>query len=117
VQDRPVFRWPPKVLDAMFALQKPGELSPVIEAEDGYYLVKLIDLKPAQIAALGDVREAIENRLKRQAAERRQADFNREALAGLRVEIHADLLEKITPPPTVARTGVEAPAAMSAPGN
>lgn len=114
-RDRPIFRWPPKVLDAMFALQTPGELSPVIEAEDGYYLIKLIDAKPAQITALGEVREAIEKRLRQQAADQRQADFNREALAGLRVEVHPDLLEKITPPPTVARNGTEPPAAMSAP--
>ncbi len=95
-RDRPIFRWPPKVLDAMFALQTPGELSPVIEAEDGCYLIKLIDAKPAQITALGEVREAIEKRLTQQAVEQRQADFNREALAGLRVELHPDLLEKIT---------------------
>lgn len=113
-RDRPVFRWPAKVLDAMFALQTRGALSPVIEAEDGYYLLKLIDVKPAQLAALGDVREVIEERLTQQAAEQRRAEFNRAALAGVRVEVHRDLLEKITPPPAVARNGAEPPTAMSA---
>ncbi len=113
-RDRPVFRWPPKVLDAMFALKDRGELSPAIEAEDGCYLLKLIDVKPAQIAGLGEVREAIEQRLAQQAADRRRDEFNRQALAGLRVELHPELLEQITPPPNVARNGAEPPAPLSA---
>lgn len=113
-RNRPVFRWPAKVLDAMFALQSPGTLSPVIETEDGYYLIKLIDAKPAQIVALGEVREVIEARLARQATEQRWAEFNRAALAGVRVEVHQDLLEKITPPPSVAHNAAEPPSDLSA---
>lgn len=112
-RDRPVFRWPAKVLDAMFALQPPGTPSPVIEAEDGYYLIKLIDAKPAQIAALGDVREVIEARLARQATEQRRAEFNRAALAGVRVEVHRDLLKKIPPPPAIAHNAAEPPTDLS----
>src|SRR5688572_14475362 len=38
-------RWPSEVIEAAFALEKPGELAPLIATADGCYLVKLLERK------------------------------------------------------------------------
>ena len=48
--------------DVAFAL-KPGQHSDVIETEDGYYLLKVEDSKPAHVRPLPEIRDEIEKKL------------------------------------------------------
>lgn len=53
---------------AAFALQQPGELSKVVEAEDGYYLLRLNQQQPEQLQPLKQVRSEISSILRQQQA-------------------------------------------------
>jgi peptidyl-prolyl cis-trans isomerase C len=52
-------RWDKKVTDAIFALKAPGQVSPVIAATDGYYIVKLVETKGATVRPLAEVKEGV----------------------------------------------------------
>jgi len=53
--------------DAMFALKK-GDISPVIETEFGYHIIRLADIKPEQIPPFEQVRAQIEGEVRAQLA-------------------------------------------------
>lgn len=53
--------------DAMFGLKK-GELSPVVETEFGYHIIRLDDLKPGVVQPFEQVRAALENEVRSQQA-------------------------------------------------
>lgn len=63
----------PEVLAAGFALQTPGDLSPVVRGQDGFYVVRLIgrNREPAAMAANSATDEALARH--REHLERRQA--------------------------------------------
>jgi parvulin-like peptidyl-prolyl isomerase len=56
-------RWPAEMLQAAFALQNPGDLSPVVATANGYYLLRLIKRRPASVSAWAEAREVIRYRL------------------------------------------------------
>ncbi len=53
--------------DAMFALKK-GELSPVVETEFGYHIIRLDDVKAGAVPPFEQVRGALENEVRAQQA-------------------------------------------------
>jgi peptidyl-prolyl cis-trans isomerase D len=53
--------------DAMLALKK-GEISPVVETEFGYHIIRLTDIKPEQIPPFEQVRAQIEDEVRSQLA-------------------------------------------------
>jgi parvulin-like peptidyl-prolyl isomerase len=58
------YRWPEAVIQAAFALKEIGETSDVIEAADGYYLVKKLDARDAVVRSLdGRLRSTLEGQL------------------------------------------------------
>jgi len=52
------YRWPSVVIDSAFTLAENGARSEVIEADDGYYLLKLLGSRPEKIRALDASLEA-----------------------------------------------------------
>lgn len=91
------------VLEAIFALKKPGEISPVIRAADGFYLAKLIERKPAETAPLEAVRDRIEHLLLAARQKQAREEFERAQRAGLTIEINSEMLKTIEPPAVVAQ--------------
>ncbi|WP_253306465.1 peptidylprolyl isomerase [unidentified bacterial endosymbiont] len=59
---------PPAFDQAAFALQQPGELSKVVQAEDGYYLLRLNQQQPEALQPLQQVRSEISTILRQQQA-------------------------------------------------
>lgn len=57
--------WPAAVADAAFALSERGAISEVIAADEGWYLLKLVDLQASQPLPLEDVRDRIRHELSR----------------------------------------------------
>ncbi len=67
------YRLDPKIITSAFKLKKISDLSPIIETKNGYYLLKLIDLRNERIKPLKAVKLQIQADLK---AEQKQLWLN-----------------------------------------
>jgi parvulin-like peptidyl-prolyl isomerase len=80
VDGSPADRWPAELVDAVQDLASPGDTAPLVEAADGYYLVRLIERRPQQVEPLAAVAE----RLRADIRQQKQREIEAEWLAGLR---------------------------------
>ena len=62
--------------DALFALKKPGDLSPVTETKEGFYILQLKAARGGDKRSFESVRDEIEQERKKQLA---QAEFSKDA--------------------------------------
>jgi len=81
-------RWEKAVMTAIFDLDNPGEVSPVIATETGYYVVKLLEDKPAAVRPLPDVHNGIRQQLIRAQRQQRAAKLYAAALANVQVTVN-----------------------------
>lgn len=110
--------WPGAVMTALFQLTHPGEISPVIETPAAFYLVKVIEMQPARIRALAEVREGIAYLLAREQERQQQETLHAAAKQGLPIRINPALLYTIpapTKPTPPAFPGVATTQARRAP--
>ncbi len=90
-------RWNPTLREAIARLS-PGELSPVVEGPVGFYLVRLVEEKPAGVIPFDEVRKDIEDKLFQQLMKVEMQN----TIAGLRQQAdvqYLDLTPIIGPPP------------------
>ncbi len=102
-------RWGKEVMDAIFSLIEPGQVSSVIVSPGGYYIVKLMETKQSVTRPLAEVKEMIQSRLFFEKKVQKEKEFYRKLATPLKVEINRELLGKIQPPEAGARP---APPAM-----
>ncbi len=68
-EGRPVPGLPAEVLDRLFALTAPGEISPPVETPGGWFIVWLIERQPRLVTPLAEVAPALRERLRAEDAE------------------------------------------------
>jgi parvulin-like peptidyl-prolyl isomerase len=66
------------VAAAASALKQPGDLSPVVESDNGFHLIKLTDARPAKNQSLDSVSAALRARMARERRDARVAKFTEE---------------------------------------
>ncbi len=99
VVDHPArtYRWDKAIIDALFALEKPGEVSPLLKLDTGLALVRLVDLEETQAVEFERVKDGI----KRQLTRERQQALTETFMSALRdeadIEIDRSLLASIQP--------------------
>jgi peptidyl-prolyl cis-trans isomerase C len=101
------YRWPANVVAAGFALRNPGDVSAVLRAENGFYLVKKVDTRPASATDTA-LPPALEDRVGRkllvQKRESTEKAFFAEARRAMSVQTFPDALAAIpVPATTIAR--------------
>jgi len=89
-------RWDAAVVDAAFALNNPGELSPVIDTSNGLFLVRLMEKQNASRRPLEEVAEAIRYQLGLEKRHHQLEEFCETMTAGLKIEINRALLETLS---------------------
>lgn len=94
---------------------EPGEISPVVRAPDGFYLLKLIERLPAETAPLEQVRDRIERQLLAAEQKRAREQFDAIQRQGLKIEINQPLLQSLEAPTALAKTEGLKPLEMLAP--
>jgi len=101
--DRPERRygWDDEVVEAAFALQAPGDISPVVTTDSGYYILRLVELEPERARPLEQVADGIRHRLDRERAQRFEATFVDRIREAHAVEIEQRRLAEIPPPDAV----------------
>jgi peptidyl-prolyl cis-trans isomerase D len=88
----------PAVVEALFALQQPGQFAPLVQGARGFYVAKLLEKREAGRKPLAEVKEAIRYQLSRQKAEQAERDFFAAMKQGLDIHINHALLESISLP-------------------
>ena len=96
-------RWEAPVVEALFALEQPAALSPVITTPQGLYLVKLLETKPARLRPLSEVKDGVQYWVAKEKETQADRDFYATQKAKVEIEINRALLESLTP----SRTQVE----------
>lgn len=109
-------RWPQLVDVAIFSLARVGEIAPIIAAEDGFYLVKLVERRESEVPAFERVMARIEHELLQEKKRAVEEGFLAEIAAQVSVTIDervvADYLAA-QPLPNPSSTVEPGPAAAS----
>lgn len=106
------YRWDKEIMDTIFSMKKQGEISPVINTEGGYYLVKLVELKESAIRPLDEVRDMVRGHIFFDKKSRIERDYFNRLSSTLKVSINRDLLNSVGPPVVI----LQVPALPGGPG-
>lgn len=89
------YRWPQQVVDAGFALES-GQLSDVIETDEGVYLLKKIDARASQVRPLDEsLRATLQRTLLKQQRAMLQAQVETDWAESVEVKRHDEVLSTI----------------------
>lgn len=91
------YQWDDAVLSAAFELEKPGDLSSVIQTDSGFYLVRLVRSEPAREQRLEQLHDGIANRLLQDKRKIEKARILAELQDGLNITVDQQLLSEIQP--------------------
>ncbi|HEU0012014.1 MAG TPA: peptidylprolyl isomerase [Verrucomicrobiae bacterium] len=98
------YRWPAEVIAAGFALKNNGNVSEVIRAANGLYLVKKLDTRAASVTPLAQVEEGLRRQLLKEKREQAEKLFLSEARRAAGVQTFSEALaSRPVPSTTVAR--------------
>jgi parvulin-like peptidyl-prolyl isomerase len=106
-QGQTAFRWPAEVVSAGFALKTNGEISQVIKATNGLYLVSKLDTRDAVTAPLEQVQASLQRRLLTERRQQTEATFRQELRAAAPVESFPQALGQVEYPTTVVAKSEE----------
>lgn len=110
----PAYRWPEPVVKAAFSLKAKGDVSDVIETEDGFYLLKKMDSREPGVRSLdGRFRASLENSILKEKRGGIEAKLKDGWKAGKEITIHDEVLSQLKfhslPGPTEASGSIPVP--------
>jgi hypothetical protein len=88
-------QWPEPVLQALFALRQPGDISPLVTTAQGFYVLRLIKHRLASVAEWAVVRERIRAKLAEQKEAERAAQYFASLKKRLHIRVNRDLVEAV----------------------
>ncbi|MDT8437622.1 MAG: peptidyl-prolyl cis-trans isomerase [Wenzhouxiangellaceae bacterium] len=92
------YSYPEVVIATARRLTEPGQISDVVQGENGLYLVRLVDNEPQRDRSLDELASGIRQRLLRERHVEVEQEFQREMLAAVEIEIRDNALADVTPP-------------------
>jgi len=109
---QPAYSWPKEVVTGGLRL-KPGEMSEVIRAADGFYLVAKTDIREPSTIPFEEVQGPLERKILAEKRQQTEADFTRELHRLAAVQTHPQALSRAAYPTTaVAKAEAIAPPAL-----
>lgn len=108
------YSYPGIVVETANASTEPGLISPVLEGEDGLYLVRLVDYQPRSSRSLEDLEDGIRQRLLRDRFNQVEQAFREETLAAVDVEIRPGALDQFQPEGAAPEQQPEQPPSLPA---
>jgi parvulin-like peptidyl-prolyl isomerase len=88
-------RWEPEVIQTALALAEPGDLAPLQQTANGFYIVRLLGRQPESHRPLEQVRDGIEYQLRTEKAQQLHEEFFKEMQAGLTIEVNRAALDAV----------------------
>lgn len=101
-------RWPKEIIAAGLALKSTGEISEVLRAADGFYLVKKMDARPSVVTPLAQAQPGLERRLLTAKRARAEEDFRQSLRSAAVVQTDLQLLARVDYPTQVVAKAAEA---------
>ena len=98
-------RFDKKVNDAIAALKSAGQISPVIMATDGYYIVKLIDTKGATVKPFVQVRDGVKYQVIQEKKQKIEGDLIAQLKSQIPVVVNKELLQAVKQADVVKQAG------------
>jgi len=98
-------KWDRKVSDALFLLTTPGQITPLIIASDGYYIVKLMELKGADIKPFAVVKDGVVYHVIQEKRKQVERDLLEQLKKKISVTVNTGLLQTIALPEEGRTTG------------
>ena len=87
--------WNPSVIESGFGLAKPGAVAPLVDVPEGFFVVRLLERKPAGRQQLSTVADVIRHRLSIQKRQACEEAFYRNLLSGISVQTNLQVLGSI----------------------
>jgi len=107
-------RFDPVVADAATRLEQPGDTTGILEGEDGFYIVRLVQWEPRQERSLEQLAPGIRQVIRREKVSELQRSFLDERLSRANPEINEEMLAEIEP---LSEAEVPEPAPPAGPTN
>jgi peptidyl-prolyl cis-trans isomerase C len=85
----------PEFEDALFALQNPGDISPIIETDFGYHIIRLDKPKTTKTIPYDEASKTIRELLTDQKEKEFFENFVKKLEKGIKIEINDDLLKQL----------------------
>ncbi|WP_395375281.1 peptidylprolyl isomerase [Marinicella sp. W31] len=91
------YRWGRQVTEALFALEKNGDVSPIIETEAGFYVVRLVSAEQVQQKQFEQVQKGIRSRLLQEKRKQARTEFLATFKTQADISINHEMLAAIAP--------------------
>ncbi len=88
------YRWDPLVVAAGLSLTNIGDVSEVIQAKDGYYLVRLMDRRATESIPVNRAEELARHRLLLEKRKDLERSFIQESRAGVTIAVYTNTLQQ-----------------------
>ena len=96
---------PRAVIDAVFALENPGDIAGPVKAEDGYHVLRLTAKQPAAVPSFEEMEPQIRDKMNKERRDKGMAAWVERLKADAKIEIFEDKLNQIkidiTSPPKI----------------
>ena len=99
--DRRTLVHPKALVEAAFAIEEVNGVSPVVETEKGFHVLRLTQRRPALSRPFADVKREIRTRLLQEKRAKRMDEWVAEMRKQIKVEVFEDRLKEVRVAPTV----------------
>lgn len=90
--------WDRPVVEAALQLRRPGELGPLVETGQGFYILRLEEHRPQVLLPFAEVRERVTYQVAQQRQLEQQLQFTRKMRDGLEIQVNQQLIDTLSPP-------------------
>ncbi len=90
------YKWDQAIIDTLFNLQNPGDVSEVLETGKGFYLVKLVSAENVKEKAFTQVKEGIKNQLLQEKRKQLKNNIMAELIQSATININNEMLVSIS---------------------
>ena len=110
------YKWDDQVIESLFSLEKEGDVSPILETEKGFYIVRLVATESTQEKKLSNVEKGIKNSLLQKKRKQIKETFIVGLIDAADIDINKNLLASIEPLSKAASKNSKKPPALPGTG-
>ncbi len=110
------YKWDEVVVKTLFSLENDGDISPILETDNGFYIVRLVSAEKQQERKLSRVEKGIKNSLLQKKKKQIKEEFIVSLINSADIRINKELLANIEPLSKAASKNKKRPPALPGTG-